>query len=159
MMFLLARLRRSCSLVVICLVFVVLGSALTVVFGQSVTLDCARDEPAYIVCERRSTFMGVPLAEPRTISGLEGAWVEEHCDDDCTYRVVLVADRGDTPLTSSFSSGASAKDEVAREVNAYVDSDQQSSMIQSRPQKLAMWMSLSFVAIGLLLPLFGLLRR
>ncbi len=156
---LLAAFRRGCTTIIIALVFVVLGSVLTVVLGQTITLACTRQEPIHIICERESTFMGFRLGKPQTIEGLEGAWVEESCDEDCTYRVMLQADRGNVPLTSSYSSGASPKDEMAGRINAYVNGTQTEARITSNPEWFAMVAAASFAVIGLLLLPFGLLHR
>ena len=155
------HLRGGCSGLIIGVVFVVLGSLLTVLFGQKVTLACQREEPAHIVCERSGSFLGwgVLGSKTQSISGLEGAWVESNCDEDCTYRVVLMTSRGDVPLTSSFSSGLAAKEAFADQVTAFVDSRQSSADISSGPDRLAALFSLSFVGMGLLVPVLSLLRR
>lgn len=152
-------LRRGCSGLILSVVFVAIGAIFTVVFGQVVTLDCTRPEPAEITCERQSTFLGIRLSEPRTIRDVRGAWVQENCDEGCTYRVMLTAGRSDVPLTGAFTSGERSKIEIAEQINAFIAGGDPTTQISLQPNPLVLLATLIFVVIGLAIPVLSLFGR
>jgi hypothetical protein len=156
-------LRRGCSglilSVIFSVIFVAIGAIFTVVFGQVVTLDCVRPEPAEIICERRSTFLGIRLSEPQTIRDVQGAWVQENCDEGCTYRVMLTAGRSDVPLTRAYTSDERTKVETAAQINALATGGAPTAQIILRPNPLVLLATLIFVIIGLAIPVLSLFGR
>jgi hypothetical protein len=154
-----ALLRRGCAGLIISLFFIAVGVVMTVVLGQVVVLDCARPEPAEIICERRSAFAGIRLGDPETIRDVQGAWVQENCGESCTYRVMLATGDEDVPLTSAFTAGERAKVAAAGQVNAFVKSGAPSARISLRPNPLVLLAALIFVVIGLAIPALSLFGR
>ena len=97
------------------------GWVIIYVFGQVSMLQCARPESSQVVCVKQVTLLGLMPMREETIMDVQGAWIDESCDDDgCTYRVVLDTGQGDVPLTVYYSSGWRSKQETAAQINAYV---------------------------------------
>jgi hypothetical protein len=101
-------------------IFVGVGLLLTFLLGQVSTLTCNRVADADR-CVLRVNWMGLARLGETTIEGLQGARVDESCDEDgCTYRVVVVTALDSIPLEKGYSSGKTAKDESAEKINAFV---------------------------------------
>jgi len=152
-------LRRGCSNLVLSLVFIAVGTVMTVVLGQVISLDCTRPEPAEIACERRSTFLWFRIGEPETVRDVQGAWVQENCGESCTYRVMLMAGQDDVPLTSAFTAGERAKVAAAEQVNRFVNSGAPTTRVSLRPNPLVLLAAVAFIVIGLAIPALSLFGR
>jgi hypothetical protein len=132
---------------ILAVVFVGVGLLLTFWLGQISTLSCIRFEDADR-CVLRVNWMGLsPLRETR-IEDLLGAKVEESCDSDCTYRVVLVTGRQTLPLEAAYSSGKTDKQIMADKINAFAKDRQISTLEVSVGGGLWLSISLIFIAVG-----------
>jgi len=94
-------------------------AAVVYVMGQVTTLTCERVE-VRVDCTAETALLGlVPLNE-RAARGVTGARLDDFCDDDgCRYRVELVTEAGNVPVTSYHSAGTSLKKKMIEEVNAF----------------------------------------
>ena len=99
------RISRIVSAVIFGIIFSACGCLMGYFFGQQTTLNCLWVEPMQIECNMKKSWLGlVPLGE-ESVRGLEGAMVDESCDEDgCTYRVELDTADGIVPLTSFYLS-------------------------------------------------------
>jgi hypothetical protein len=138
--------------------FFLMGALFFVIFARVTTLECRRPEPREIICERRSELVGAVQMRRETIRGLSGAWVDESCDDGCTYRVVLTTERGDVPLTNAYTSEQRKKIEIAEEVNLFVDSERTSFEIEDRPSILVLALPIIFMIVGPAMALINFFR-
>jgi hypothetical protein len=103
------------------LILVVAGLAVMFFFARVAELECSRPEPSTVQCVKEIKWLGVVSMNKETIRDVRGAQVDESCDEDgCTYRVRVIASQGDVPLTGYYSSGRSAKERTADQINAYV---------------------------------------
>ena len=149
---------HGCSGLIVGSIFFVLGAVFFVVFAQATSLDCARREPREIVCERESVLLGRVQMRQDSIRGLRGAWVDESCDDGCTYRVVLTTDEGDVPLTGAYTSDQRTKVEITRAINGFVEGDARTLQVEDRPPALLMALPILFMIIGPVATLASLFR-
>lgn len=89
---------------------------------QTRTIACTRDGDALVECELRAALFGAPLGT-EYVGTLTGAEVEINEDSDGdTYRVALKTAAGKVPFTSFWSSGFGPKQELARDIDAFVQS-------------------------------------
>jgi hypothetical protein len=107
------------------LLLVGVGLFILLTFGNVTSLQCQRLETSYVVCEKEVQLLGILSTSEETITGVEGAWVDEKYDneDGHKYRVVLNTSRGDVPLTAYYLSGRGAKEDredTAAQIKAYV---------------------------------------
>jgi hypothetical protein len=106
-----------------------MGFVALYIFGQVVILDCSRVVGRPATCMKESRFLGVLTVGQQGMGEVDGAYVEEDCDDDgCTYRVVLNTSRGSRPLTSYRSSGYRDKQSVAEQINTFVNSGSEEAL-------------------------------
>lgn len=106
-------------------VLLLLGEILAVggfayVLGQVVTLTCDRVGTGQIDCIVQSTWLDLLPLRERAVRGVQGAQVNENCDEDgCTYRVELVTRAGLVPLTAHYSLDSAGKETIAQRVNEF----------------------------------------
>lgn len=154
------RISRLVSAVLFGAVFTACGCLMSFIFGQQTTLNCTRVESTQIECSKQSKWVGlVPLGE-ESIQNLEGARVDENCDEDgCTYRVELNTADGIVPLTSFYSSGSKSKQKTADRINAFVRNSSESSLaVEGGAGLLGILFPLIFVLAGPLIVVSGLFR-
>jgi hypothetical protein len=116
--------------IVMGLIFALTGMVITFFFGRSVDLHCDKLEPGLVNCRLGDKWMGyLPLGE-RMAQHVQSAEVDESTDSegDSTYKVVLVTDAGRVSLTSFYSSGYSAKANLAQRVNGFLQASGQRTL-------------------------------
>ena len=95
------------------------------VFGQISQVNCTRPEPSLIQCARTTWLFGIIPYETTNFAEVAGAYVDESCDDGCTYRVVFTTAEGDMPLTTYYSGGSSYKHDQVRQINGFLGDREQ----------------------------------
>ena len=100
------------------LMFVVVGLVVMVVFGQVSVLQCTRPEPSQVECVKEVRWLNVVPMRKERIKDLRGARVDEW---NGTYRVVLKTGEGEKPLGGYYSSAERGKEEIAAQINTYVE--------------------------------------
>ena len=113
--------------------------SLLAVFGSPVALNCDRVQRRGLVnCVRQTLLLGmIPLAEQR-IDDVRGALVSETGDyeGDVGYRLELISAAGPVPLRSiyiSSFSGKATKEELASQINRFVQSAAPGSLTLTEP--------------------------
>ncbi len=133
-------------------VFVAGGLSFIVFLGQTSTLMCDRVESNRIDCQLTSAFLGIVLSETE-IRQVQSAEVEVinpiTWDDTYTYRVTLVSNRGNVPLTSWYTSGRHDKERMADRINAFIASPIQPSLEIRTSAWLAYVIGVIFILVGL----------
>jgi len=147
----------SCVLPLFGLLFSALGCVFLLVFGRSAILDCARVEARLVTCTKQTVLLGIVPAQLENIDGLQRAWVEESCDESCTYRVVLETERRTVPLTPYYTSAKQAKYAIADRINDFVDSRETTLHIQDGTGRLGIVLPVIFVVVGMLFFAAGVL--
>ncbi|BAJ64561.1 MULTISPECIES: hypothetical protein [Anaerolinea] len=105
---------------ILAFVFVAAGLGTAYLLGQVHTLTCERTAERQN-CRIDVSWMGILPLRHQTLPRLEGAWVDESCDEDgCTYRVVLQTVSADFPLGVGYSSGKASKEEIVQKIQAFV---------------------------------------
>ena len=114
------------------LVFMGSGLWLLVIGGQASLLECRRSETSRVSCVKRVNWMGIIPMSERPIKDLQGAWVRvsesTEGGDPTMYRVELITEQGDIPLTGDdllvlktfISDDRSREEEEAARINAFV---------------------------------------
>ena len=142
------------------LLFVLVGIGLLFIFGTKVTLDCDRSRPPAGICTLRTTGMFSRHQSDFAIAELQRAVVDvSYGEDGDTYRVVLVTDNGNVALTGYYSSGASAKEKAADQINAYLKYDGQQTVSVSLDDRIfSSIMAGLFSGMGALMLFFAVLK-
>jgi hypothetical protein len=99
--------------------FTIVGLLVSYLAGQVSTLECSKTD-GKPNCQLRTTFMNKYPLKTIPIRDLQSAYVEESCDDNCTYRVILVTGVGQQALTSGADSDQSGKNNLAKKVNDFL---------------------------------------
>jgi len=133
--------------------FVVLGMVFVFVFGQITEFRCEKPKVNVTQCTLDRKFLGILSVSQKEFADVNDAWVESSCDDDgCTYRVALLTSEGQQPMTGYYSSGESAKANMAREINNYIGSEDDAPIFLTEKSGLFFALfALVFVFIGLYL--------
>ncbi len=128
--------------------------------GQVSTLDCSRVGNGGVNCSLLTTWMDLSPLDEKPISQIELAYVQQQCDEDgCTYRVTLHSRFGDFPLTSLYSSGKAEKEQMAHQINTFVQDTSQPTLRLKHRELWGLLLPLVFLLVGILLAvaqLFGL---
>ena len=144
------------------LLFFLAGIGLLLIFGTKVTLDCDRNLPPAGKCILQKTGILTSRHHDFALPDLQRAVVDVSqgdTDSDDTYRVVLVTDGGAVALTSYYSSGASAKQKAADQINAFLKYDGQQSVSVSLDDRIFMSIfSGIFSGAGVLMLGFAVLK-
>ena len=133
------------------LVFMVIGLVFVFVFGQISELQCEKPQLYVTQCFLELKFLGIFPVSTRTFLDVNDAWVETSCDDDgCSYRVMLLTSDGQQPLTNYYSSGYDAQEDMAWEINNYIQSEEDVPLFMTEKSGLffALFASV-FVLVGL----------
>lgn len=127
--------------------FLLKGLLMGLLLGRVATLNCDRVGPAQVTCELRSSSL---LAGSTSITQLQGAEVEgnSYSDDLPTFRVVVITEDGNIPLTRSFTSGVSKKQENVDRINAFVKTSTEPSLRIQEDQR-------GFALLGVVCSLVG----
>ncbi|HCU58067.1 MAG TPA: hypothetical protein DF984_07605 [Anaerolineaceae bacterium] len=128
--FLIGRLRKAervkdrVKSILFGLVFLIIGLVFMFVFGQISELRCEKPQLYVVQCSLEQKFLGVFPVSSKTFLDVNDAWVETSCDDDgCSYRVVLLTSDGQQPMTPYYSSGLGAREDMAWEINSYIQAE------------------------------------
>ncbi len=134
---------------ILAFVFVAVGLGTAYLLGQVHSLSCQR------IGERQNcridvSWMGVLPLRHQILSPLQGAWVDESCDEDgCTYRVVLRTGSGDIPLGVGYSSGLKSKEDMVETIQTFVKNPSQPELTVQTGGGLWMAFPLVFFVVGL----------
>ena len=66
------------------------------IFANSIQLSCVHPAGQDATCKLTTILLGrVPMSS-RVVSGITSVQMDEHCDDGCSYRALLVTSNGDS---------------------------------------------------------------
>jgi hypothetical protein len=134
-------------LILLGIIFGGIGIVTMYAFGQTVALSCSRDwqpDP----CRIERTWLSIPVKTTSLHSLLE-SYLDESSDSDGTsYRVMLVTQEGNVPLTSSYSSNYSQQLNIVREINAFLGNREQRTLEVESSGTFSLVFGLVFVFVG-----------
>ena len=136
------------------LLFMIISLVSIYIFGQVTHLTCNKDQNNAVQCEAEKKLIDIVSLSKRKFSNVTNAAVESSCDDDgCSYRVLLMTSEGQEPLTVYYSSGESAKQNMADQINVYAKSTgiSEELTMQDNSGLWASLMSFAFMLVGLYL--------
>lgn len=140
--------------------FVSAGLIVFYFFGQTISLDCTREDTRYPRCFVTLSLLNIKLKEQRIDALIESRIIESRdSDDDITYKIILETNQGNVPLTSYYSSGYESKARFVEDLNALLDvnTEQSFSLTYDSPGPLIM--PIIFTVLGLQLVIFGFMGR
>lgn len=128
--------------------FTIMGLLLVYFAGQKTTLTCNRSDGT-LYCQLNASILNRYMVRQTTLPGLSSAFVEESCDDDCTYRVILVTDKGNIPLTESLDSDRVRKEQSASTINSFLSNPSAPSLLLTEGAGLWPYAGLVLLVIGI----------
>jgi hypothetical protein len=137
--------------IVIGWLIVMTGLVITYYFGRAANLHCVPSGERQINCTITQKLLGSLALNQSRVNGIQQAEVEESLGDEggSTYRVIFITSNGRVALTSYMSSDYAPKADLVRQVNNFIDSDQQS--VLDVQVKIAWWIWLfcfGFTGLG-----------
>jgi hypothetical protein len=136
------------------ILFILISLVFIYVFGQVTQLKCTKPQINVVRCASEKQLIGLFTISTKTFSDVKSADVQTKCDDEgCTHRVVLMTVEGQQPLTSFYSSGQSSKQNIADQINAYINSSNKRDNLNIQ-EKSGIWAALFSFAFFL----FGMYR-
>jgi hypothetical protein len=138
---------------ILAVVFAFIG-ALIVFFTRDVsTLTCTRAQGAPECRLDIVNTLDRSKAREYTLRGLSEAYVEESCDDDCTYRLVVVSAAGTQPMTVAYDNDQSSKQQKADSINQFLTDPSIASLEVSEGGGIVPYLGLAMVCVGIVLVL------
>ncbi len=126
------RAMGCCGTMVFGTVFVSVGIGVMLVASKLYTFDCERLNPPSNQGQCEWVAQGLLGSDRSTlpIETLEDADVEEsrNSDEGTTYRVVIRTTEGTFPLSNSYSSGRSGKDDITSEIRSFITTETQATL-------------------------------
>lgn len=75
-----------------------------VIFANSIQVSCRRSANSEATCAITTSLLGRWPTSSRVVAGVTGVQLDENCDDDCSYRAILMTSRGDwEPVNDVFT--------------------------------------------------------
>jgi len=137
---------------------VLFGAVMLFFFGQSNRLVCRHPEPSTTTCSVSHVLLRtVPLPGWQAASVTE-AYVQEDCDDGCTYRTALRTEDGSRPLNEVWTDQQDYNNQVADQINTFINNGRAPTLvIDDQP---ALWvilllLGLTAMALGIEVIVFG----
>jgi hypothetical protein len=131
-----------------------IGAAAAVFFlGHGTDITCERVDPEAVDCELAPHVLGLVYLGTESVEYVYAASVEEDCEDNCVYRVVLDAVGGSEPVSPYLTPGYAQYQETAHRINAMIaDPGQQTVSIADPPGVFQWAVFAAAVLIGVLVP-------
>jgi hypothetical protein len=137
----------------VAMVLLISGTLLIFLAGRVTTLSCLR-ESNQVNCSLSSRLLNRYLPQESNVVDLRSVYVEESCDDSCSYRVILVNPAGEVPLTSTLDSDKSGEQSKVNQINQYLQNTSQASFVLVSEAGLWPYAGMIVTVIGLLLSLW-----
>lgn len=141
------------------LVFLGASAMILLIFGRKVTLNCDRSLPPAGVCTLESASFIDSNQTQISAGNLQRAEVRVNygdSDSSDTYQVVLMTTNGEVPFTEYYSSGSSKKQQLANEINQFIQDDSQNTLSVETDDRLFISILAGiFAGVGALMGLFS----
>ena len=111
------------------------GGVMLFFFGQSNRLVCQHPEPRTTTCSETHLLLRTVPLPGWYVAGVTEAYVQEDCNDGCTYRVALRAAGGSKPVNEVWTDQQSYDDSLATQINTFINNSQAPTLvIDDQPQ-------------------------
>ena len=124
------------------LVTVLFFGVMLFVFGQSDHLECRHAGDGLVSCSVSHQLLGLVSLPGWQTSGINEAYVQEDCDDGCSYRTALRTPAGDSQPISEVWTDQHAQDvQLATQINAFIrNSEAPMLVIDQQPALWVIWL-------------------
>ena len=121
------------------------GGLMLFFFGQSNRLVCQHPEPRATTCSETHLLLRLVPLPGWHVTGVTEAYVQEDCNDGCTYRVALRAAGGNKPVNEVWTDQESYDNNMAAQINTFInDGKAPTLVIDDQPQ---LWVILLLVGL------------
>lgn len=140
------------------LVFLLVGLKISFGGDYLTILKCNRIEPTQINCEIVAKNWLGQQTDPIPVTNLQGSQVEVNDDSDGdTYRIVLMTQNSQIPLTNSYSSGLGTNHyENNLLINSFIQASEQNSLTIQQDDRLIVMLGLVLAFPGFLFTIYEL---
>lgn len=112
------------------IIFAATGLSISYFLGNDINFECSRSSDICVIEE--SNFLGkIKAKKTIVLRKLAGAEVIEKKDseEDSTYKVVLITNQGRIPFSNMSSNDRISHRKISDKINSYVNSEQESLII------------------------------
>ncbi len=116
-------------------------AAFLVFGGESSKLTCKHSrQPGTATCVKKSVLLWVIPLSTKSINEVSGAQLSATTgyEDSDVYRVELITPQGIAPLTSAYTSGYSTKRDLVEQVNTFLQSTGNETLVANEPGMLSL---------------------
>ena len=128
------------------------GGVMLFFFGQSNRLVCQHPEPSTTACSETHLLLRIVPLPGWHVAGVTEAYVQEDCNDGCTYRVALRAAGGSKPVNEVWTDQQSYDNRMAAQINTFIsDGRAPTLVIDDQPQLWVMLLLAGLTAMALVI--------
>ena len=102
--------RLGCTGLLFAALFILMALVFSFYTGNRIRLECTQQAVGLADCQIQVRWYGLLAINTVQVQDVQRARVDEYCDDsDCSYRVLLVLDGEEFPLTQYYSANRTPK--------------------------------------------------
>ncbi len=103
------------------IILLIAAAAFYYFFSQAPAMRCVRTDSGNVDCVVQDRILGLLAIRQRSATNVKAASVATECkNDDCRYRVELIANQGKVPFIEAFTPNADLKINIADSVNEFL---------------------------------------
>ena len=126
------------------------GAVMLFFFGQSNRLVCRHPEPSTTTCSVSHLLLCTVPLPGWQVANVTEAYVQEDCNDGCTYRTALRTADDSRPLNEVWTDQQSYNEGLARQINAFIDDGHAPTLvIDDQPQLWVIMLLVGLTAMAL----------
>jgi len=134
----------------------IFGAGMLFVFGQSNRLVCRHPEPSTTACGVSHVVLRVLPLPGWQASQVTAAYVEEDCNDGCTYRTALRTEIGSKPINEVWTDQQGYNEQLADQINSFIqDGRAPALVIDDQPELWVILLLLGLTAMALVIEAVG----
>ena len=131
---------------------VAFGAVMLFIFGQSNRLVCRHPEPSTTTCSVSHVLLRTVPLPGWQATGVTEAYVQEDCDEGCTYRTALRTEDGIHAVNEVWTDQQRYNEDVAAQINDFINDGRAPTLvIDDQPQAWVILLLVGLTAMALVI--------